>query len=166
MEQLITKTLEALNIMSESEQKVAEFYRLCSEKFEEHCSFWEALAREEAGHAEVIKKLIALVSIHPSEFIPGKSLPVEAIKSFIMRTQANIDTVKRGDLPESKALLMAYHIENTFIEVQYADVVRTENEDYKLLLGQVISDTLKHKTRVMARMTKQKEAAKPSKKPS
>lgn len=163
MERAIRNSLEALDIMVESEETVAEFYRLCSERFTEDDAFWQALAKEEAGHAEVIRKLIALVRIHPSEFTSGKSTPIDGIKSFIRRTRGNIDTVKRGELPEGKALLMAYHIENTFIELQYADVVRTENEDYRALLNQVISDTLKHKTKVMAKIQELREKAKPSK---
>jgi hypothetical protein len=59
-----------------------------------------------------------------------------------------------------------HSIENTFIELQYADVVRTENEDYKALLNQVVSDTLKHKTKVLTKIEELREKAKPDKKPS
>jgi hypothetical protein len=166
MEQPIKTSLEALNVMVESEKTVAEFYLLCSEMFTEHHTFWAALAREELAHAQVIRRLIELVSIQPREFTAGKSTPVDAIKSFITRTQSNIETVRQTELPEDKALLMAYHIESTFIELQYADVVNTENEAYRALLGQVIADTLKHKERVVARIRKLRERSKPHKKPS
>jgi hypothetical protein len=166
MEQRISTSLEALNVMVESETTVAEFYLLCSERFTEHHTFWAAIAREELAHAQVIRRLIELVNIQPNEFTPGKSTPVDAIKAFIKRTQSNIETVKQSELPEDKALLMAYHVENTFIELQYGDVVNTENEDYRALLGQVIADTLKHKERVVARMRKLREGSKLRKKPS
>ncbi len=39
MEQAIKTSLEALNIMAESENLVAEFYLLCSEEFTEHQHF-------------------------------------------------------------------------------------------------------------------------------
>ena len=91
---------------------------------------------------------------------------MEAIKSFIKRTQSNIQTVRKSDLPEDKALLMAYHIENTFIELQYADVVNTQNQDYTALLSQVIADTLKHKEKVVARIRKLREGSILLKKPS
>lgn len=166
MEQPLRTSLDALSVMMESERTVAEFYLLCSERYSENSPFWAALAREELAHAEVIERLIGLVSIQPSEFTAGKSTPIEAIKSFIKRTQSNIETVKKGELPEDKALLMAYHIENTFIELQYADVVNTENEDYTALLNQVIADTLKHKEKVVARIRKLREVSKRPQKPS
>jgi hypothetical protein len=77
---------------------------------------------------------------------------LEAIKAFIGRTQSNTENMRRGELPEEKALLIAYHIENTVIEAQYADVVSTENEEYKALLDQVIADTLRHKESVLGKI--------------
>ncbi len=166
MDPPIRTALEALNVMVESEETVAEFYLLCSERFTDHHTFWAALGREELAHARVINRLIELVRIRSGEFTPGKLTPIDTIKSFIKRTQDNIETVKRTDLPENKALLMAYHIENTFIELQYADVVKTQNDEYKALLDQVISDTLKHKERVVERIKKLREEAKLPKKSS
>lgn len=157
MEQPTRNSLDALNLMLESEETVAEFYQLCSEKFAVHRSFWAALAKEELAHARVINALIELVRVQPAEFIAGKSTPLDAIKSFIKRTRSNIETVRRSELPEDKVLLMAYQIENTVIEQQYAEAVNTENEGYKLLLGQIISDTLKHRDKVVARIQKLRE---------
>jgi hypothetical protein len=166
MDQPIRTSLELLDVMAESEETVAEFYLLCSERFTEHHTFWAALARQELGHARVIRRLIELVNMQPREFTPGKSLPLDAITSFIKRTQSNVETLKHGQLPEDKALLMAYQIENTFIEMRYAEMVKTENEDYKALLNQVISDTLKHKEEVVARIKSNKEESEPAKKSS
>jgi len=159
MEQLITASLKALNLMKESEQTVAEFYLLCSERYSDNHTFWAGLAREEMAHARVIARLIELVSIHPSEFTLGKATPLEAIKSFIGRTNSSIESLRSGELPEEKALLMAYHIENTLIELQYADVVTTSNEDYKALLSQVIFDTLKHREKVVEKNKELKDLA-------
>ena len=166
MEQSIKASIETLNLMVESEKMVAEFYLLCSEMFTERHAFWASLAREEMAHARVVGKLIELVSIQPNEFTAGKSTPINAIKSFIKKTQSNIETLKQSGIPEDKALLMAYHIENTIIEQKYADVVSTENEDYRALLDQVITDTLRHKEKVVATIKKLREGSKPPKSPS
>jgi rubrerythrin len=166
MDQSIRVCVEALNLMAESEKMVAEFYLLCSETFTEHHAFWAALAREEMAHARVVGKLIELVSIQPNEFASGKSTPINAIKLFIKKTQSNIGTLKQSDVSMEKALLMAYHIENTIIEQKYADVVSTENEAFRTLLNQVITDTLKHKEKVVARIKQLREGSKPPKSPS
>jgi hypothetical protein len=160
MEQPISNSLKALDVMVEAESTVAEFYSLCSERFTEHTQFWGSLAKEELAHAEVIRKLIQLVCIQPAQFTAGKSTPLDAIKAFIARTHSNIEGMQRGDLPEEKALLIAYHIENTVIEAQYADVVSTENEEYKALLGQVLADTLRHKESVLGKIRDLKKATK------
>ena len=166
MEQSKSSPLKALNVMVEAETTVAEFYRLCSEKFSEHFTFWDSLALGELAHAEVIRKLIELVKIHREEFTAGTPAPLDTINLFISRTKSNIDKLRHSDLPEEKALIMAYHIENTFIELKYAQVVTTENEQYKALLDQVIAETLKHKEKVVAKTKDHKEAAKLRRKPS
>jgi hypothetical protein len=166
MELPISTSLKALDVMVEAETTVAEFYSLCSERFTGHTQFWSSLAKEEFGHAEVIRKLIQLVRIQPAQFTAGKSTPLEAVKAFVARTRSNIESMRRGDLPEDKALLIAYHIENTVIEAQYADVVSTENEEYKALLDQVVADTLRHKESVLGKMRALKEAQKAPEKPS
>jgi hypothetical protein len=149
MELPISNSLKALDVMVEAETAVAEFYSLCSEQFTEHTQFWSSLAKEEFAHAEVIRKLIHLVRIQPAQFTAGKSTPLEAVKAFVARTRSNIESMRRGDLPEDKALFIAYHIENIVIEAQYADVVSTENDEYKALLDQVLADTLRHKESVL-----------------
>jgi hypothetical protein len=166
MELPVSNSLKALDIMVEAETAVAEFYSLCSHRFTEHAEFWSSLAKEEFAHAEVIRKLIHLVCIQPAQFTSGKSTPLEAIKAFVARTKSNTESMRRGELPEDKALLIAYHIENTVIEAQYADVVSTENEEYKALLNQVVADTMRHKESVLGKMKALKEASRKSDNPS
>jgi len=160
MELFMSKALNSMDVMVEAEATVAEFYSLCSERFTEHAEFWGSLAKEEQAHAEVIRKLIQLVRIHPTQFAEGKTTPLEAINAFIGRTHSSIEDMRRGELPEEKALLIAYQIENTVIEAQYADVVNTENEEYKALLGQILAETLKHKESVLGKMKDLKKGAK------
>lgn len=157
MEKRISNPLRTLDVMIEAEKTVAEFYRVCSERFAQNANFWGSLALEELAHAQVITRLIELVNIHQDQFTPGKSVPLETITSFISRIKSNIKTLEQIDLPEEKALLIAYQIENTFIELKYAEVVNTENKQYKALLDQVITDTLKHKERVVERIGKLRE---------
>jgi hypothetical protein len=103
MEQPIKNCLKALQVMAESEQTVAEFYTLCSEFYSENYSFWAGLAREEQVHARVINRLIELVNIQPHEFSAGKLTPLDAVKSFIKRTQSNIETLKKGGVPRGQS---------------------------------------------------------------
>jgi ferritin len=166
MEKPISNPLKALDVMIEAEKTVAKFYRVCSERFPQNSDFWGSLAREELAHAQVITRLVELVNIQPEQFTSGASVPLETISSFISRMEASIKTLEESELPEEKALLIAYQIENTFIELKYVEVVNTENKQYKALLDQVIADTLKHKEKVVGRIGKLKEESKPRKMPS
>lgn len=166
MEKRISKPLKALDVMIEAEKTVAEFYRACSERFAQNANFWGSLALEELAHAQVIKRLIELVNIHPDQFTSGASVPLETISSFISRIKSNIKLLEQSDLSEEKALLIAYQIENTFIELKYVEVVNTDNIQYKALLDQVIADTLKHKERVVERIGKLREESKLRRTPS
>lgn len=166
MEELLSYSLKALDVMVEAETAVAEFYSLCAEKFTAHAQFWSSLAKEEFAHAEVIRKLIHLIRIQPDQFAAGKSTPLEAVKAFIARTHSNAESIRRDELPEEKALLIAYHIENTVIESQYADVVTTENLEYGALLKQIVSDTKRHKETVLDEMRALKKTRKKPSKPS
>ncbi len=156
---LMKTTLDALNLMMECENTVSEFYKLCSEQYSQNRTFWADLSREELAHAQVIEKLIQLIRLRPSEFAPGKSTPIDAIKTFINRVHSNIETVNKAELSEDKVLFMAYQIENTFIELQYTEVVDTQNQEYKSLLDQVMSDTHEHNKKVLKILKKMKAEA-------
>jgi tRNA U55 pseudouridine synthase TruB len=145
--------LEAMGLMVQVEMAVADFYLGCLERFPEDASFWSRLAKEELAHADIIAKLAELVRVQPNEFTIGNSVPLNAINSFTRRIRSNVDEIRHGELAAKDALLIAYHIENTVIEMSYVQVINTNNQTYLSLMNNVMADTMKHKKRVVKKLS-------------
>ncbi|MGO9567213.1 MAG: hypothetical protein ACLP5H_06720 [Desulfomonilaceae bacterium] len=158
--------LEAMVLMVQAEMAVADFYLGCLECFPENASFWSLLAKEELAHADIIAKLAELVRIQPDEFTIGNSIPLTAINSFIARIRSDADKVRHGELTEKDAFLIAYHIEGTVIELSYVEVINTSNQTYLSLMNDVLADTMKHKKRVVKKLSQAKTRGKTTKKQS
>ncbi len=158
--------LEAMDLMVQAEMAVADFYLGCLECFPENAPFWSLLAKEELAHADIMAKLAELVRIQPDEFTIGNSIPLTAINSFIARIQSDVDKVRHGELREKDAFLIAYHIENTVIELSYVEVINTNYQTYLSLMNDVLADTMKHKKRVVKKLSQAKSRGKTAKKPS
>ncbi|MGO9569940.1 MAG: hypothetical protein ACLP5H_20605 [Desulfomonilaceae bacterium] len=158
--------LEAMGLMVQVEMAVADFYLGCLERFPENARFWSLLAREELAHADIIAKLAELVRIQPDEFTIGNSIPLTAINSFVARIRSNVDQVRHGEREERDAFLVAYHIESTIIELGYAQVIKTDNHNYLSIMSGVVADTMKHKKRVVKKLSQAKIRGKTAKKPS
>jgi len=158
--------LEAMDLMVQAEMAVADFYLGCLECFPENAPFWSLLAKEELAHADIITKLAELVRIQPDEFTIGNSIPLTAINSFMARIRSDVDKVRQGELTEKDAFLIAYHIENTVIELSYVEVINTNNQTYLSLMNDVLADTMKHKKRVVKGLSQTKSRRKTAKKQS
>jgi len=89
-----------------------------------------------------------------------------AINSFIARIRSDVDKVRHGELTEKDAFLIAYHIEGTVIELSYVEVINTNNQTYLSLMNDVLADTMKHKKRVVKKLSQTKSRRKTAKKPS
>jgi len=160
------RCLEAMDLMVQAEMAVADFYLGCLECFPENASFWSLLAKEELAHADIIAKLAELVRIHSGEFTIGNPIPLAAINSFIARIRSDVDKVRHGELTEKDAFLIAYHIEGTVIELSYVEIINTNNQTYLSLINDVLADTMKHKKRVVKKLSQTKSRRKTAKKPS
>lgn len=160
------RCLEAMDLMVQAEMAVADFYLRCLECFPENASFWSLLAKEELAHADIIAKLAELVRIHLGEFTIGNPIPLTATNSFIARIRSDVDKVRHGELTEKDAFLIAYYIEGTVIELSYVEVINTNNQTYLSLMNDVFADTMKHKKRVVKKLSQTKSRRKTAKKPS
>lgn len=156
-DQDLQSVIVVLQVMRQAEAAVAEFYAICSESFPLSKEFWGRLAREEAGHATVIDNLLRIIFEHPEEFEVGDSSPLEALQAFVSRVNENLAKVRTGQIKEGDALLMAYLIENTFVEGKYTEAVKTKNISYAKTLEKMASAEVAHKDIVVRKMKEQKE---------
>jgi Domain of unknown function (DUF4388) len=149
--------LDTMDVMVEAENAAAQFYRTCAKKYAEDAQVWTSLAEEELVHAEALSKLSKLVRKKPHRFEPGNLSSLAVLRDFIMKTNAKIDSLTSGELMEADAFQIAFHIESTFIESKYPEVVMTDEPKYNQILDNLVSRSKEHK-RILARKIKRIKA--------
>ena len=92
----------------------------------------------------------------PEEFQSGKSMPRAAVKSFINRVNGAMAKLRADQMSEDGAISVAFHIESTFIEQKYTEVISTQNKKYLATLAKLQAAETEHKTRIAHRMKSHK----------
>jgi rubrerythrin len=148
----LNSLMALMRTMIEAETTVSEFYRACSGKFCENEKFWTDLANEESMHAEMLSRIVNTIKKTPQEFQVGKTLPIATVKSFVQRIRSDLNRLQEGRLNEEGAIAAAFHIESTFIEQKYVEVIETQNQKYLDVLTQLQAAEVNHKSRIAQRM--------------
>ncbi|MGO9569348.1 MAG: hypothetical protein ACLP5H_17575 [Desulfomonilaceae bacterium] len=161
-EQALRDLVQTIEAMSELEQTVGEFYGECSAFFKFDSQFWFDLSQEEALHSEVLAKLSQMIRRKPYEYEPGKVSSASALRTFISRIHSDHDRLKNGTLTMSNALLVAYHMETTMIEVGYTEVVKTTNPKCLEALEKLSTASVKHRGKIKTKMETYKKGPKMS----
>ncbi len=148
--------IRLMEVMAKAEKRIAAFYETCAQQFPVSRNFWEELASEEIGHAEIIDEVMRAAIEKPELFDAGESSPLEALQTFMSRLETGFEMLTKDRLTERNALFMAYLIENTFAEHSYACVIKSRDPHYVRNLDRLTSDSAGHRTRVIEKMKEQK----------
>jgi rubrerythrin len=149
--------VQAIDIMSEVEKTVGEFYKECAGFFRFDSEFWLDLSRDEALHSGALAKLSQMIKRKPSEYEPGKLSPASALKTFISRIHSEQERLKNGTLTMYSALMAAYHMETTMIECSYTQVVKTTNPKCITALENLSAASVKHRGKTKKKMERYKK---------
>ncbi len=149
MKQLTMKgILNVLELMVECEGLMAELYRAASRTWRDEREFWLVLAGQEEKHAEYAGKMIGLISRDPGSYRPGRPFTEEAIKAFMARIREVIDKVQKGSVSRSGFITTMRDFEQKIIELNYGQIVITDNFVYKQLVKEIVSETAGHKSSI------------------
>jgi hypothetical protein len=140
--------LDTLVRMEESEQVVSEFYQLCADTWPVDFQFWAALSKEELGHRDNLVTMHQIVSSKPEHFENGRPFNVFVIQTMIAGIQDNIQKLRKGEIRENNALLIARDIEQSFIEFRYSEIVKTNDVEYNTLVQNIVKETAQHKGKI------------------
>ncbi|MBI5249281.1 MAG: hypothetical protein HY912_07285 [Desulfomonile tiedjei] len=151
----VVYSVRLMEVMAQAEKRIAAFYETCGQQFPLSRKFWEGLACEEKGHAEIIDQVMHAAIEEPEMFEAGESSPLEALQAFMSRLESGFEMLTNDRLTERNALLMAYLIENTFAEHSYARAIKAKDPDYVRNLDKLTSDSAGHRTRVLEKMKEQ-----------
>ncbi|MBI4963450.1 MAG: hypothetical protein HY913_09245 [Desulfomonile tiedjei] len=145
-----------MKVMAQVEGTIANFYRSCAETFPSSKVFWERLAEEETAHEDAVRELMLAAAEHPEAFEVGDSSPLDALEAFAARIHTNFEQLRMGYLTEEKALLVAYLIENTYVEGKYAGIIKLRDTRDSKTLKKLSSDSIEHRDRLVRKMRQQK----------
>jgi hypothetical protein len=136
---------EALRTMGELELTVAEFYQTCGERWTDHKSFWMDMEFAELKHADNIDRMGRILSERPAKFEMGRFITPTAIRAFIAGIKSNIERLKREEIDEKKVLFLGVDLEQSFLESNYAEIVKTKDSEFQSLMREINADTVFHR---------------------
>lgn len=140
--------LETLTQMQELEQIVSEFYKLCADTWPIDLQFWTELSNEELEHKKNVAAMYQIVSGKPEHFEKGRPFSPLATQTMITGIRNNIAKLKKGEIRENSAILIARDIEQSFIEFRYSEILKTTDIEYNTLVRKIIKETAQHKMKI------------------
>jgi hypothetical protein len=140
--------LETLIHMEEMEQIVSEFYKLCADTWPIDLQFWTELSNDELEHKKNVATIHQIVSGKPERFEKGRPFNTLATQTMITGIRNNIERLKKGEIREETAILIARDIEQSFIEFRYSEILKTTDIEYNALVRKIIKETSQHKMKI------------------
>jgi hypothetical protein len=144
----VKSILDTLVHMKETERVVAEFYALCADTWPADLQFWTELFKEELEHENNLATMHQIVSDRPKHFEKGRPFNIFVVQTMITGVRNNIEKLKKGEIREDKAIMIARDIEQSFIEFRYSEIVKTSDLEYNTLVQKILRETAQHKTKI------------------
>lgn len=151
-EAAIQDVIENLKLISQTERHISEFYQLCGDVLTEEKAFWHGLAASERDHAEVALTMADLVEKEPGKYKPGRSFDALPIRLFGLHLDGLVESLREGTIQKEELLSMAASIENSVVELNYGDIVKTDDPKYLALVRQLEEEAGEHRQAVGKRI--------------
>jgi hypothetical protein len=140
----IEKIARVLDVMSQYELTLSDFYAQCADIWTEDRSFWQNLAHAEIQHAENIKKMHEIIKTKQERFEAGRPFNVMTLNTAMAGLKDLTTRVTSGAYSCEKMLIMARDIEQSILELHYAEIVKTADLEYQTLMKGILSQTSEH----------------------
>jgi rubrerythrin len=138
-----------LELLTQFETLVADYYLACAEKWEKGRETWESIHKDEKKHAAYIKVITIMIDRKPDDFSVGKKFREFAVEVAVFaamdRLKNKIDEVKNLKLSMKEALVFSSTIEASLLEHIVSDVIETSDPKYKKMIDTILSDTKRHR---------------------
>ncbi len=148
--------LDALQALIRLELQVGALYEACAYRWPEDAPFWLEVAREEAGHARAIERMVLLISKNPSHFLPAKAIKLAAVETIIAGIERTTDQVRNGRLLKNNVTAIAVDIENSVMEKKLFEIVKTADPVFLELCHDIMAQTRAHQHRFEKRLAELK----------
>jgi len=141
-----------LELLSDAETQISEFYGLCAGVMEREKGFWNHLAGQELQHADKGRQMLGRINQNPERFRPGIFLSTVTIRMFDVEMQSLVEQMKQGRIPPDKLFEIASEIEDSVVEISYGKLARTEDAVFNMLAHQIDAESAEHKSAIASRM--------------
>jgi len=148
--------LDALKALVRLELTVGELYKACALRWPEDDQFWLEVAHQETGHAREIERMSSLISKNPAQFVQAKVIKVAAVNTIIAGIEKTTELVRTQHLLKINALTIAIDIENSIMEKQFYEMIKTADPAFLQLCHDIMEQTREHKEHFKKRMAAQR----------
>jgi len=135
--------VKAIGLMSQNELCLAELYNVYAGKFPEAGEFWRKMAKEEEGHARILKNFQEGLKI--GELVSRDRVFSSNVYESITYIKGKIAEAREKPLTLKDALVIGDLLESSFLEEAYFRVVAGDSSRFRSGIISLVQDTERHK---------------------
>ena len=147
-ERELQSVIDQLVSVKRIENKLGLLYEACASEWPEEASFFMAIQRDEDQHEKNLEQMIQLITRQPDRFERGRPISPAAVNTFIAGIEKAIESLKQGQISKEKMLYLARDYENSIIEKNYHEVVKTSDRAYTSLAALLVRESATHKSAI------------------
>jgi hypothetical protein len=155
----IERIKKVLECMIEYELGLSNLYRNCADIYKEDATFWKSLHVVEILHAENIRKMSEILERKPEQFEVGRPFNLIAINTALSGLKDNIKRIMESPFSREKMFILARDIEQSVLESNYAEIVKTADIEYQTLIKNILSQTYEHKMMIQKKINELRSKA-------
>lgn len=155
----IKKITEVLEAMIQYELFLSDFYQHCADRWTEDQELWDNLVLAEIRHADNIKKMKDIIIKKQEGFAIGRPFNLIALNTAAAGLKDNTRRLTLGELSREKTLFIAKDIEQSVLESNYGEIVKTADVEYNTLMKAILSQTHEHKKIILEKISAMKANA-------
>jgi hypothetical protein len=148
----LQEVLVNLEFLTDAEERISEFYRLCATAAPKEAEFWNDLADQELKHAENVRGMIKRITRDPKQFKPATSFSTVTIRLFIVEMQGLTERLNAGHIPHDELFPIALEIENSIVEICYGQIVKTEDGIFNMLARHNDNESAMHRSSILSKI--------------
>jgi rubrerythrin len=112
--------------------------------FRDRRELWQNLARDEQGHADRLESLRPQSS-EVDRLGRDRRLRPQAVRSSLTYVESQRVRAEEGGIGLLQALAIARDLENALIESQFSKLVDLANDDIRMVMTELSTDTERHR---------------------
>ncbi|MCP6718368.1 MAG: hypothetical protein KJI70_02420 [Patescibacteria group bacterium] len=144
--------IEILKALIKNEEKLAELYKIYSEKFLNYKDFWLDLIKDEIAHATWIRRFWEKTEQDSSLYFDENRFNLEAINIYSQEVKKQISEAKFSEMTIMNALSTAYYFEIALIERKFFEVFEGDSVELKHTLKDLHAACINHSNKVSKKL--------------